>query len=92
MAWGGDTDNPATARAVAVSTGGQLYSRVAPDIFTRLLDLQWSMRYTSGSGGWVDFFTTGRTGSGDAWWSPDGTIEVEEVTGRFTTTTRISVH
>jgi hypothetical protein len=58
VAWGGDTDNPATARAVQLSAGGSLVLPTRPSLFTAdYWSCQWSMRYTSGSGAFVDFHT-----------------------------------
>lgn len=58
VAWGGDTDNPATARAVKVSAGGSIVLPTRPSLFTAdYWSCQWSMRYTSGSGAFVDFHT-----------------------------------
>lgn len=90
VTWGGDTDNPATARAVQLTAGGQLNIPVRSGLFGNdTWAAQWSMRYTSGSGGWVDFYTTGTHKIRMTFYT-DGSIDVDEATG-LSTTTRISV-
>lgn len=91
VAWGSDTDNAATARAVSVSTGGQLSLPCRPNIITHSTwNVQWSMRYTSGSGGFVDIFATGGLVKWRIVFYTDGSVEVWEVQGGLVTTTRIS--
>lgn len=90
ISWGGDTDNPATARAVKLSAGGQLNLPVRPELFTaNYWSCQWSMRYTSESGGWIDFYTNGPHKIRITLYT-DGSIDVDEGVG-VTSTTRISI-
>ncbi|WP_410669130.1 hypothetical protein [Amycolatopsis sp. cmx-4-68] len=77
-AWGGDTDNVATARAVKVSAGGSLRLPCRPSLVTAdYWVVQWSQRYTSGSGAWVDFYTNGPHKIRITFWT-DGSIDVIE--------------
>lgn len=80
VTWGGDTDNPATSRAVQVSAGGQVALPCRPDLYSGYAAISWSMRYTSGSGAFTRFRFPGQTGVHHAGayygtWFDDGTVE-----------------
>lgn len=90
--YGGDTDNPATSRAVQVSAGGELALPVRPALFSDYWAVTWSMRYTSGSGAFTEIYTDDPPVSGDPGvsyrgvWFSDGTVEISAVTGPFDST------
>lgn len=79
--WGGDTDNLATARAVKVSAGGSISLPTRPELVTAdYWAVQWSMRFTSGSGAFVDFYTNGGLQKFRIVFYTSGDVEVWEVT------------
>jgi hypothetical protein len=90
IAWGADTDNPATARAVQVSAGGTLILPVRTTLFSHYWAATWAMRYTSGSGGFFDAHTNDPSVSIHGVLDTDGTVEVYLVSDPFTSTLMIT--
>lgn len=50
IAWGADTDYPATSRAVQVAGGASILAPVQTALYPSFIAVAWSMRYTSHSG------------------------------------------
>lgn len=86
VAWGGDTDNPATERAVQVSAGGVLTLPTRPTLFSSYWAVTWSMRYTGGSGAKMFFGSALDYPSIGATFYTDGSVEFDYVTGALSST------
>lgn len=81
--WGGDTDNPATERAVQVSAGGGLLCTIDTNNYTgNYWALSWSMKYSSKSGAFTKFATDDLVTNirYHATWYTDGSMDMTLIT------------